>query len=172
MKPGWNWVCFNLHIMKKLLPYLLLLLMIVAACRSQKNRSDLPTPPPDVVTNFNSNECFVRAKILEVVQDSSDTLGPCKEHDCLAKVNVIKVIRCGKMDDDPPFNGDTMIVRFIYTMSSNVDELFPKLTHNLSGLEPGDRFDAIWKFRSVMVSREDVNDEFYPIIYDYVNLGE
>ncbi len=158
--------------MKKLIPYILLLLMIVAACRSKKNRANLPPAPPEVVESFNRNECFVRAKLFEIVQDSSDTIGPCKEHDCLAKVKVIKVIRCGNMDADPPFNGDTMTVRFIYTLSSDVNDIFPKLSHSLPGLEEGDRFDAIWKFRSVMVSDVKVNNEFYPMIYDYVNLGE
>lgn len=142
--------------MKSRLLFLVIVLFAVG-CRSQK-----PPELPDKTPSFNRDECFVRARVLDVMQDTAAVNEPCNEYPCLAKVKVVKVITCGKISGNKPAQGQERIVRFRFTVSSQANELFPKLKYELPGLKKGDLFDAIWEFRPAMEGQPA-----YPIIYDY-----
>lgn len=136
------------------------ILLGLFSCRSQQADT-----VPEQIPSFNSNECFVRAKILEVIQDKQAQQGPCSEYPCLAKVSVEKVIKCGRVTGNRPVAGQIRIVRFHFTLSEHTNELFPDLQYELPGLNAENRFDAIWEFRPAMEGEKS-----YPLIYEYRKL--
>lgn len=141
--------------------WLLLSVLLLASCQSVKQPAEISNDKPA----FNTNECFVRARILEIIPDSTATEGPCLDNPCLAKVKVIKVIQCGKISTKKPKAGQEKVVRFRYTLSDKANEIFPDVNHNFSGLEPLELFDAIWEFPSKKGSRKNL-----PEVQEYKKL--
>lgn len=140
--------------------YLFLLLPVLfSACHSSKDAADVKKRD---APSFNKNECFVRARVLETAIDSTVEEDPCSNYPCLARVKIVKVIRCGKIISGKPSEGTEQWVKFRYTLSTETNELFPDLQYDLPGLKKGQLFDAIWEFRPAMEGEIS-----YPVIYDY-----
>jgi len=86
--------------------------------------------------------CKIEGKVIAVsTDDKSDTGSICFKHPCRAKVQVLQVLGCGSSISLPINAGDTIEIKFAYTLH-NTARIFPTMKTQYPGLERGDIFIA------------------------------
>ena len=105
--------------------------------------------------------CRIEGKILGILSPTANDSGSiCAKYPCRAKVAVLKVFGCGAGVSLEVHEGDTVEMKFAYTLHST--EIFPDMKAHFRGLENGDKFTALAKQQLVMGG----TGEF--VIFDYV----
>ena len=104
--------------------------------------------------------CRIEGRIVGILKPGANDSGSiCAQYPCRAKVVVLNVFGCGAGVSMAVHEGDTVEMKFAYTLHST--EIFPDMKVHFPGLKKGDKFKAIAKQQLVMGG----NSEF--VIFDY-----
>jgi hypothetical protein len=94
--------------------------------------------------------CHIRGKIVQILRPlPADKGSICGRYACKALVRIIDVKDCGSSVSVPLNAGDTIPIRFAYTLHATA-HLFPHLKYRLQGLRKGDVFSASAEQRLAM----------------------
>lgn len=132
-------------------PLVLLLMMqpLYSSCQAKKaaqTRTNDPLPA-QTLPMF----CRIEGKILSYMKPSKSEEGDCARHPCLARVQILAVDACGSSVTIPVNVGDTMDIRFAYTLHPTA-RIYPRMKEKLPGLKPGNVFAANAQARITMGS--------------------
>lgn len=104
--------------------------------------------------------CKVEGKILRTIGADKSATGPRARYSCAALVKVLSVQDCGQSVSAPLSEGDTVTMRFEYTLHATA-KLYPKMKAQYPGLKKGQTFTANAEQRLRMGSSPDY------IVYGY-----
>jgi hypothetical protein len=105
--------------------------------------------------------CQVTARLIRPIISLSDVPDSCcLKYPCYASIRIIEVSGCGSGVSVPINAGDTLQVRFAYTLH-NTKDVFPAMKVHYPGLKAGDEFTAGAQQRL----KVGTDGEF--VIYDY-----
>jgi hypothetical protein len=85
--------------------------------------------------------CRIEGKIVRTINPDKASAGPCAHYCCAALVKVMSVNNCGQSVTSPLSEGDTVTMRFEYTLHGTA-RLFPKMKAQYPGLKKGQTFTA------------------------------
>lgn len=121
------------------LPLILLLLPFSVSCQTKKMTGSAEAQLP---AENKPMTCQIEGKILEVLKpDKSETEGLCSRYPCRARVWILDVLSCGSSVSLGLNAGDTVTMRFAYTLHSTA-RLFPNMSVRYPGLKKGNVFLA------------------------------
>jgi hypothetical protein len=86
--------------------------------------------------------CRIEGKILRILKTKdNDKKSPCYKYGCTARVKLISVEDCGGSVTAPLNEGDTVTMKFAYTLHSTA-KIFPSMKAQYPGLKKGNTFTA------------------------------
>ncbi len=116
---------------------ILLVVFSHVACKAAKHNAPSLGAP-----STNPMSCRVTAKVVEIISErDADTGSLCAKYPCKAKVQLINVQACGSGVSQAHNVGDTVEMRFVYTLHKTA-KLFPNMKSQYPGLKRGQTFTA------------------------------
>ncbi|PIQ07798.1 MAG: hypothetical protein COW71_15610 [Ignavibacteriales bacterium CG18_big_fil_WC_8_21_14_2_50_31_20] len=138
---------------------LLLGLTLISACKSS---ADLTTLANEVAPN----NCRINGTIISIEDINSQNLN-------LAKVRIDNVVQAGFSFNSPIIKGDTIKIKFEFTLSKTSNDVFPNLNNQLPGMLIGDKFTAdIEKIDLIQLDKKVDNFQYRVFTYDKINIGK
>ncbi len=124
------------------LTFLLLLLisfLSITGCISSRNAS---AGKSGTAQNIPPGQCRVEAEVIKIDSTLSGiSSDPCSKAPCIAWIKIKNVIGYGS-GSGTLNNGDTLKVKFAFTLAATDKENFPGLKENFPGLTEGSSFIA------------------------------
>jgi hypothetical protein len=126
--------------MLKKLIFILLILFISCKTTAVKTPAKATAVKPAPSTNPMS--CGIQGKIISITKAfDTDTLSICSKYPCKAKVRIMAVPECGSAVSQVLIPGDTVEMRFMYSLS-DTKKIFPYMKAHYPGLTEGQLFTA------------------------------
>ncbi len=134
----------------------IILLVIYCSCKTT-HESGTEKNHPAAIT---PGTCNIKGQIITTLPpEDPDSSAICAKYACRARVKILEVYGCGSSVTLPVNSGDTMVMKFAYTLHST--EIIPNMPAHFPGLKNGDIFYAAVHQRMVM----GTSGEF--TVYDY-----
>ena len=121
---------------------------MLISCRSSKQEKQdgsAQQPIPFVENKLIApGHCRIVGTIVHIhsILVLTDKTSPCSKAPCLASVRVDSIIGYGSSFIEPLSAGDTVFIKFMFTLSPTTKELFPDMTELYPGLSMGSQFVA------------------------------
>lgn len=109
------------------------MIILLFSCSSNESLQNIL---PDYVS---PNSCRINGTVVGI-DDISEKTGPCSAEPCVAKVKINNVIETGSSFRKPLIKGDTIKIKFEFTLAKTTKALFPTLNYILPGLSLGNNF--------------------------------
>lgn len=139
----------------------LFVILLLLSCSSNKtSQNTLPS-------HVSPNSCRINGTIVSI-EEISEKTGPCSIEPCLAKVKINNVIETGSSFSKPLIKGDTIKIKFEFTLAETNKDLFPTLNYVLPGLFSGDSFIGDVEIIKVI----QLNSSTTPIEYRIFNYNK
>lgn len=139
------------------------LILIFVSCTSTK---DPQTTLPSKIAPNNSR---ISGTIISVEMIDGAS-GPCALHPCLAKVKINNIIGSGFSFRTPLTKGETIKIKFAFTLSETSKEFFPTLEKSFPGLKVDDKFIGdIEKIELLQLGSENTRFEYKIYNYDKID---
>ncbi len=117
---------------------ILLAVPLLGSCQTKKVRKAAPVLAPGNAPMT----CRIEGKIVEVLKPADEDKGSiCSRYPCRARVKILNVPSCGSSVTVPLNAGDTVTLRFTYSLNATA-KLFPGMKAHYPGLRKGDSFSA------------------------------
>ncbi|MBU1117133.1 MAG: hypothetical protein KKE09_18575 [Bacteroidetes bacterium] len=146
--------------------FLYLNLLFIVACNSTQ---ELDTTLPNKVA---PNNCRINGTLVKI-EEITDTSGPCSVYPCTANVKLNNVIESGFGFNSPLIKGDTIKIKFEFTLSETSKEQFPTLEKSFPGLKVGDTFVGdVEKIELIQLENKTTNYEYKVYNYDKIDLRD
>ena len=98
--------------------------------------------PQNAGTAAVSMSCKITGRIIDIMEIRDEDSGSaCSKYPCMAKVNIVEVSGCGSSVPLTLIEGDTVEIRFLYTLH-NTSGIYPAMKTQYPGLKKGDVFIA------------------------------
>ena len=126
--------------MKKLLPFLAVLGLLLAGCSSSKTATQNDTA---LAKGIPPGQCRIMADVIKIDTTFSGNSenDPCSKAPCTAWIKVKKIIGYGAGSVGLN-SGDTLKAKFAFTLNPTDQKTFPTLKVNYPGLNEGSSFEA------------------------------
>ena len=147
--------------MKKYIPLLTIILVIILAGCSSKDTSESSQEEIDETSQITKGSTAIWGQIVSIDSSklSADKNSPCSKNPCWAAVKIERII--GQGQGGPMVSvGDTIKVNFTFTLAETTKELIPNLDKRMPGLNIRDKFEADLKLLSSSKS-----ENLYSIYY-------
>ena len=138
--------------MNRYLYYIIVASTLLVSCRSSKQEKtdDGHSSPAQEYSSASSLEnasiapgyCRIVGTVVHIdsILDLTDKSSPCSKAPCLASVKVDSIIGYGSSFIEPLSTGDTVFIKFMFTLSPTTKELFPDMKGSYPGLLLGSQF--------------------------------
>jgi len=146
---------------KIILSAVLFVILLLFSCSSNKSSQNI------LPSQVSPNSCRINGTVVSI-EEISEKAGPCSTVPCLAKVKINNVIETGSSFRRPLIKGDTIKIKFEFTLAKTTKELFPNLNYVLPGLSSGDSFIGDVEFLLVIQS----NSSTPPLEYRIFNYNK
>lgn len=121
------------------LSVVLLSLCSCGSMRGQNTAKQAAVPVEEVATPMS---CLIEGQVVKILPaQDADSKSVCARYPCRALVKLINVSGCGAGVSMTPGPGDTMEMRFAYTLK-NTKRIFPEMKTQYPGLKKGQHFRA------------------------------
>ncbi len=139
------------------------MILIFASCTTTKE------PQTTLPNKIAPNNSRISGTIISV-NISDKATAPCAEHPCLAEVKINNIIGSGVGFKTPLVKGDTILIKFEFTLSETSKKLFPNLNKSFPGLKIGDMFIGdIERIELIQLSENSPKFEYRIFNYDKVD---
>ena len=123
----------------------IILLVIYCSCKTTHDSGTEKSHPAATTPGT----CNIKGEIVAALPPGDpDTSAICAKYACRARVKILEVYGCGSSLTLPLNAGDTMEIKFAYTLHST--EIIPNISTHFPGLKKGDIFSAGIQQRMVM----------------------
>ena len=124
------------------------------------------TPQTPLPNDVAPNSCRINGTVVNI-ENITETSGPCALSPCVAKIKINNVIKTGSSFRTPLIKGDTIKIKFEFTLSETSKELFPTLEKSYPGLQVRDKFIGDIE-RIELIQLNNSKEKFEYKITDYV----
>lgn len=142
---------------------ILFLALLIISCSSNKSI------PSKLSNKISPNMCRINGTIISI-EEITETFGPCSIKPCVAKVKIKDILGTGSGFTTPLIKGNSIKLKFAFTLSKTTKELFPTLTDPFPGLTIGDSFTGdIEKIEVIQLANNSTENEYITYIYDKID---
>lgn len=146
---------------KLILYAVLFVILLLISCSSNK------TSQNTLSSHVSPNNCRINGTVVSI-EEIREKTGHCSTEPCLAKVKINNVIETGSSFSKPLIKGDTIKIKFEFTLAETNKDLFPALNFVLPGLSSGDSFIGDVEFLKVI----QLNSSTSPLEYRIFNYNK
>ncbi len=127
----------------------ILLLVLAAACKTTAVKQPLKPIALKPAPSTNPMSCGIEGKVLAIIKAfDADSLSICSKFPCRARVRITSVTECGSAVTQPLTPGDTVELKFMYSLG-DTKKAFPYMKAHYPGLKEGQTFSATAEQRLV-----------------------
>jgi hypothetical protein len=127
--------------------FCMLLIPLSVSCQTKKALKSAQSQP---VSEGTPMSCRIEGRVTQILKpEVADKGSICARYSCKARVKILDVSACGSSVSMPLNAGDTVMVRFAYTLHATA-KLFPNMKVQFPGLKKGSVFYANAEQRLVM----------------------